>query len=201
MRGRTSLLIVSLLGIAVLVASQEPCWAPGGPKASPLSKDYGAWWNSHPSEREHTVVAQRPKEAEKITEIALLRINVSSDPGWEVHLFPDGRVEYTGYANVDHIGCWTGSVHPQDFRRLAELAIEMKIPEMRTAYTSWVTDHAAYLLRLEWKDGHHKLVLDYAESAPRRMWAFELAVEKTVSRIRWDAAPPQSTPSATREGN
>lgn len=97
----------------------------------------------------------------------------------------DGTVRYRGEAYVENIGVRTGRIDTFKFDQLAKYIREIGYLKLENNYLVGVTDaHTVFTtVRIGSK---RKVVSNYANTGPAKLWAFEQLIDKLVSETKWD---------------
>jgi hypothetical protein len=97
-------------------------------------------------------------------------------PQFTLRLFADGRVEYYGVRNVEHVGKWTGRLPSHYFRKVAHYVAEMQFTELSDTYHSLVTDSPTVYTTVV-IDGVRKTISNEGLAGPPKLWALEELIE------------------------
>jgi hypothetical protein len=121
-----------------------------------------------------------------VTEIGLERTECFGPcPAYTVVIKRDGTVRYRGEQHAKLAGEHTGKVSQAAFRRLAAFVLEAGFADFETTYSAPVTDMpSTYTMIL--KDGRPKVVKDYGDAGPTKLWAIEQLIDKLLLETTWD---------------
>lgn len=122
---------------------------------------------------------------------------VGIERGWCRGNFPvytftvrsDGTFHYVGEANVDHLGKYEGNIGAYQFHRVAEFIKNSEFMQLDnsygTAYTETrVVDGAPTYTKVV-LNGKVKVVRNYSDAGPDRLWSVEQAIDALLARVRW----------------
>ena len=127
-----------------------------------------------------------------VTEIGLERTACfGTCPVYTVILKSDGTVRYTGEDYVAHKGTRTGRISDWAFNQLAEYLIESGYMGMESNYEVPVTDMATAYTTAVVK-GKRKLIRNYGDVGPSKLWALQQAIDGVLTEAEWDDAPKKS---------
>ncbi len=100
----------------------------------------------------------------------------------------DGTFRYTGEGHVDRKGEFTGRIHRWYFNNLAQFLKDAGYGELEDAYSRRVTDHATVYTTVV-LNGKRKVVRNYANAGPTKLWAIEQLIDSLLSEAAWDDTP------------
>lgn len=121
-----------------------------------------------------------------ITEIGLERgVCFGTCPAYTVVIRSDGGVRYYGQFNTPRKGKFTGKVSPYYFNKLAAFVVESQFTNLADNYTAEVTDQATVFTCVT-QNGKHKVVRDYGQSGPAKLWAIDELIDDLVEKTVWD---------------
>lgn len=106
-------------------------------------------------------------------------------PIYTVIIHKDGTFRYVGEAYVSHIGTFTGTVDTSELRDLFKYVNEMKYFQLATGYAYLVPDSSGTFTMVR-KGSKTKVVSNYANSGPAKLWALEQLIDKLVMGAKWD---------------
>ncbi len=96
----------------------------------------------------------------------------------------DGSAWYCGRANTNPLGCHSGSVTLDEYRIVAAAMDDIGYFEMNHTYVALETDESSVLVFGK-RYNKIKMIRDYAESGPPRLWLLEFLLGAMVDRIHW----------------
>ena len=100
----------------------------------------------------------------------------------------DGTFRFFGEANVRHMGQRVGRVSEDDFQELARFIHDIGYARLEDAYELPVTDMPTVFTMVARGD-RRKVIRNYANAGPMKLWAVEQLIDKMLLEARWDAAP------------
>jgi hypothetical protein len=126
-----------------------------------------------------------------ITEIGLERTNCKwSCPAYTVVIKSDGTVRYKGDKSAKKIGEHTGKVSVWRFNELAQFIKDMGYIDLEDTYDGTWTD-AATVYTTVVLNVNRKVIKNYANSGPTKLWAIEELIDKLRLEVKWDEAKPK----------
>ncbi|MCG8462848.1 MAG: DUF6438 domain-containing protein [Holophagales bacterium] len=179
----SALLVTVLIGCSIgKPVSPEPIRAAPGPLDAIHTE-------KHPWGATGTVFdkarRERAMKGSAITRIGLEETSCYGlCPEYTVLYCRAGKAFYCGRANVEPLGCHEAEIEEELFMMLAGAMEEIGFFEMEHTYAAMVTDNPSVLV-LGDMDGEEKVVRDYAESGPYRLWLLEYLLGDLVDRIDW----------------
>jgi hypothetical protein len=97
----------------------------------------------------------------------------------------DGTFRYTGEANVDRKGAFTGSVPVGVFNWLAQFIRDSGYMQLKDGYTMQVTDlPSTYTMVV--MNGQKKVVEDYGHAGPPPLVAAEILIDFLIEHADWN---------------
>jgi hypothetical protein len=129
-----------------------------------------------------------PASTALITEIMLQRMQDGwgMRPDYTVVLRADGSATYVGRAGVPMLGPYSAPIETEEFRRLAEQAIEIGFFALKDDYPEGPTDQATTITTITANE-RRKRVRNYGYSGPDELRSFENAVVLAAARLAWRA--------------
>lgn len=103
---------------------------------------------------------------------------------YTVRFFSDGRAVFDGRKNVEPLGHWEGTIPLVDFTRLADAAIDISYFDLAQNYQSLTTDRPTVFTSLV-INNKRKIIRNYGNAAPPRLWLLELAIDQVRATIEW----------------
>lgn len=97
----------------------------------------------------------------------------------------DGSFRYKGDENVKRKGEFTGTVPARYFHQLAQFIRDSDYMELENVYFIGVTDCATTYTMVV-MNGKRKVVRNYADAGPTRLWAIEQVIDGLMSKATWD---------------
>jgi len=97
----------------------------------------------------------------------------------------DGTFRFFGEANVQHMGRHVGRVNEEDFQELARLINDIGYARLEHAYELPVTDMPTVFTMVA-KSDRRKVIRNYANAGPMKLWAVEQLIDKLLLEARWD---------------
>jgi len=110
----------------------------------------------------------------------------NSCAAYTLTLFNDGRVEYLGVANVEHLGLRRGTMEPYHFQKLARTAVGIGFFDLKNRYLCGLTDHPTVYVAIT-RAGERKIIQHYAPSVngPASLRLLEVAIDEVTEDVRW----------------
>lgn len=132
-----------------------------------------------------------------VTEIGLERtLCFGTCPAYVVILKSDGTFSYTGEENVRRKGTHTGKFSEWSFNQLAEYLVDIGYMDLESNYEVPVTDlPTAYTTAVI--NGKRKIIRNYGDVGPTRLWALQQAVDGILSEAEWDDEPKRNAAPKT----
>jgi hypothetical protein len=124
-----------------------------------------------------------------ITEIGLERTPCfGTCPSYTVIIKSDGTFRYTGENYVARKGKHTGKVSQSAFNQLAQFMKESGFTQLQDSYSRTVTDNPTVFTTAV-VDGKRKVVSNYANAGPTKLWVIEQVIDKLLLEATWDEKP------------
>jgi hypothetical protein len=125
-------------------------------------------------------------EEHGITEIGLERtLCFGTCPAYTVIVKSDGTLRYKGERFVQKVGEHTGRVEVWQFNNLARFIKDEGYMDLKNTYSI-----SAYDLSTTYStvvvDGKRKIIKNYGNSGPTKLWAIEELIDKMVLEAQWD---------------
>ena len=122
-----------------------------------------------------------------ITEIGLERTTCfGTCPAYTVFIKSNGDVRYWGDKYADRLGEHTGKVNTAAFNELAQFINDSGYMDLEDTYQRLVTDDSTAYTTVV-KKGKRKVIKNYANAGPTKLWAIEELIDKLVLSTNWDA--------------
>lgn len=126
-----------------------------------------------------------------ITEIGLERtLCFGTCPVYTVIMKSDGSLRYYGKRYVEKKGKLTGQVSKSRFNQLAQFIKDADFMELEHSYDRPVTDLPTVYTKVV-MDGRQKVVRNYANAGPTKLWAIEQLIDKLLAEAEWDTPNDQ----------
>lgn len=123
-----------------------------------------------------------------ITEIGLERTACfGSCPVYTVIFKNDGTVRYVGEANAEYKGERKGTIPVNKFNMLAHFIKDSNYMKLDSTYATMITDLPTVYTRVV-MNGKEKVIKDYANAGPSKLWAIEQLIDMFAKQTTWDAA-------------
>jgi len=121
-----------------------------------------------------------------VTEIGLERSPCyGTCPVYTVVIKADGTFRYKGERFVPRTGEHTGKVSVYGFNHLAQFIRDSGYADLQDDYSRTITDcPTAYTTAVI--DGKRKVVRNYADAGPEKLWAVEQLIDKLLLEAKWD---------------
>ena len=97
----------------------------------------------------------------------------------------DGTFRYVGEEFVERKGRFTGTVPIYDFNLLALYISSSGYMELADAYMRPVTDNPTVYTTVV-MNGQRKIVRNYANGGPRKLWAIEELIDHLLDKATWN---------------
>lgn len=121
-----------------------------------------------------------------ITEIGLERTTCyGTCPAYAVIIKKNGKFRYTGYKYVDKLGEHTGTVEGWELRNLLKFINDSQYDSLKYFYRSMMLDDAGVYTMVK-KIDKFKVISNYANSGPTKLWAIEQLIDKLILTAKWD---------------
>jgi hypothetical protein len=139
-------------------------------------------------------------DAENITEISLERTECYGICSiYTVTFYSDGRAIFEGRKYIQPLGIHHAEILPGQFRQLALAALDIGYFDLAETYAALVTDLPTVYTSIV-RGGERKVVKNYGNSGPPRLWLLEEQIDIVREELRWKPALTQhtSTPKPVR---
>ena len=121
-----------------------------------------------------------------VTEIGLERSGCyGTCPVYTVIIKSDGTFRYKGEHFVKRTGEHTGTVSLYAFNHVAQYVRDSGFMDLQESYTRMVTDNPTTFTTAV-IDGKRKVVSNYADAGPSKLWAIEQLIDKLLLEAKWD---------------
>jgi hypothetical protein len=121
-----------------------------------------------------------------VTEIGMERTQCyGTCPAYTFVVSANGRCRYEGGKFAKIQGNLTGQASVITFHRVAEMLLDLKFPELDNEYEPSVTDCPTTFTTAVIK-GQRKIVKNYAEGGPSKLWGLEQIIDVMLSQVQWD---------------
>ena len=135
------------------------------------------------SSRSHDEVES---SAHGIIEIGIERTECfGTCPSYTAVIKSDGTFRYTGYNSVKRTGEHTGKVNIWKLRTLLQFIDESEFRSLHGSYSRMVSDNPTVYTMVTTKKGR-KIVSNYANSGPTKLWAIEQLIDNLLLEADWD---------------
>jgi hypothetical protein len=106
-------------------------------------------------------------------------------PAYTVVIKADGTFRYTGVANVERVGDYTGTVSVGALNQLMTFVNESLFMGLEDSYTASFLDAATSYVMVK-KGSEVKVIENYANTAPTTVWAIEELIDDLLETATWD---------------
>jgi hypothetical protein len=121
-------------------------------------------------------------EKHGITEIGLERAdNYGPSSAYTVFIKSDGTLHFKGDARGQKMSQRIGIVNKRDFTKLAQFVKDAGYMDLENTYERSVTDNPTVVM-----NANRKVIKNYANAGPTRLWAIEQLIDKLMLEARWD---------------
>ena len=128
-----------------------------------------------------------------ITEIGMERtVCYGTCPAYTVIIKSDGTFRYKGEQNAKRPGEHTGKISEWKLRELLEFIKDADYFALEDQYRNNVTDRPTVFTYIV-LNGKKKIISNYANSGPTKLWAIEQLIDKLLLDAEWDN-DKQTTP-------
>ena len=110
-------------------------------------------------------------------------------PVYTVVIKSDGTFRYKGEKYVQRVGNYTGKVSTYGFDQLAQFIKDSGYTELQDSYSHMVTDNATVYSTVV-IGGKRKVIRNYANAGPTKLWAVEQLIDKLLLEATWDDDKP-----------
>lgn len=122
----------------------------------------------------------------EITEIGLERTTCHGVcPAYTIIVKSDGSFRYVGESFVKKEGKHTGRVKKGSFNELAKFIRDEGYMDLDSNYSRAVTDNPAAFTTVV-MNGKRKVICNYANAGPTKLWAIEQLIDKLLLEAKWD---------------
>ena len=121
-----------------------------------------------------------------IVEIGLERTRCyGACPAYSVIIKEDGRFEYEGFSYVKRKGKYTGAVNRFALNQLFQFIRDVDYMSLGESYSRDITDQATTYTCVVMKE-KRKVIRNYANAGPTKLWAVEQLIDKLILSASWD---------------
>jgi hypothetical protein len=121
-----------------------------------------------------------------IDEIGLERTQcLVNCPAYTVIIRADGTFRYTGEANVERLGEYTGTVEVGQLNQLMTFINESLFTGLEDTYSASFLDAPTTYVMVK-KGSETKVIENYANTAPTTVWAIEQLMDDLLETANWD---------------
>ena len=121
-----------------------------------------------------------------ISEIGIERtVCFGTCPAYTFIVKNDGSFRYKGGKYARRQGEFTGNTSVWRFHQIAKFIKDSGYMEMEDAYTRAITDNPTTFTMVV-MNGKRKVVSNYADAAPMKLWAIEQLVDSLMEKAAWD---------------
>jgi hypothetical protein len=106
-------------------------------------------------------------------------------PVYRITFRRTGQAHYIGEEHVSMLGSYSGDLSPFDYARLAYLLDDLDIMAIDTSYAAPVTDQPTATLTIYRRPTVVRVIRDYGEVGPIRLWAVRQLIDEIGSHIQW----------------
>jgi hypothetical protein len=125
-------------------------------------------------------------ESHGVSEIGLERtMCFGSCPAYAVIIKSDGTFKYTGFEYIDKKGEYTGTVPQWELRNLIRFIENSSYDSMASSYSIGITCQPTAFTMVK-KNGITKVISNYANSGPIKLWAIEQLIDHLLTNAAWD---------------
>lgn len=155
-----------------------------------LQKEFDA---AHPKSPPISAKSRTHSEAnarqQEITEVGMERSGGLFVQGsvYTVIIKSDGSFSYTGDKNSRHPGSHTGHIATRDLPSLFQYVREIDFFALDDRYAVMATDQDQVFVMAA-KAGERKIVSNYGNGGPLKLWAFEQVIDSMLANASWDDA-------------
>ena len=124
-----------------------------------------------------------------ITEIGIERSGCfGSCPAYTFIIKSDGTFRYKGETYAQRQGEFTGTVPAGEFDHLAQFIKDAEFMGLSDTYHREVTDSSTVYTMVV-MSGQRKVVSDYAQAGPSKLWATEHLIDDLLTKAHWNDPP------------
>lgn len=130
-------------------------------------------------------------ELDGVMEITLQRTGCYGVcPSYQVTFRQDGTAEYWGGAFAPRLGQHSAR-GGDSLNYLAAMARELGLFEMKPYYSRPVTDNPTTYVSIV-RNGERTIIMDYAQSGPLKLIAFQVMVDQFAEKLEWIPSTPEA---------
>jgi hypothetical protein len=124
-----------------------------------------------------------------ITEVGIERTACFGDcPVYTFIIKSDGSFRYKGGEFAQRHGEFTGTIPAGEFNQLAQFIKDAGYMELSDTYDRAVTDNSTVFTMVVMR-GQRKVVSDYAQAGPSKLWAIECLIDDLLTKASWNDSP------------
>jgi len=133
-----------------------------------------------------TLVDALPSTSNGVTEVGMERTSCfGTCPVYSVIIERDGTFRYDGGRYAPKAGQWTGHVRKWDLDNLTAFICDTDYMKLASHYEIGYTDSpTAYTTVIT--DGKRKIISNYADAGPIKLWAIQQLIDKLLLEATWD---------------
>ena len=140
---------------------------------------------SFPWGAEGTVFGEQSRSEEPLDAISLEMTSCyGTCPAFTVLYCRDGSAWFCGYEHVDRIGCFKGQVGEDALMSMTLAVEEIGFFELAHTYAKFSTDQPSTLVYVR-RGAESKIVRDYGDTGPRRLFLLSHFLDRIAQRIDW----------------
>lgn len=137
-----------------------------------------------------------------ISEIGIERTScLGKCPTYTFIVNSNGNFRYKGEKHVERAGEFTGKVSVWQFNELAQFILDSDYFGLKDSYRPSITDQATVYTTVV-ANGKRKVIRNYANGGPTKLWAIEQLIDKLMVTAEWKLglpkAPEPLLPKVTR---
>jgi hypothetical protein len=106
-------------------------------------------------------------------------------PAYTVIMSADGTFRYTGVADVERVGEYTGTVEVGQLNQLMSFISESAFTELEDSYSASFLDAPTTYVMVKQGDDT-KVIENYANTAPLTVWAIEQLIDDLLETATWN---------------
>jgi hypothetical protein len=124
-----------------------------------------------------------------VTEFGIERTACFGDcPVYTFIIKSDGSFRYKGEKFTQRQGEFTGTVPVGEFDRLAQFIKDIGFMQLSDTYDRADTDSSTVFTMVV-MSGQRKVVSDYAQAGPSKLWAIERLIDDLLTKAHWNEPP------------
>lgn len=131
----------------------------------------------------------RPPDAAPLPDIARIGLERSNCftgcPAYTLVIERDGSFRWTGEANVERLGAWSGTIERGSLEQVLRYIAAIDYLALADTYRSPFLDNPASYTMVEW-GGEIKVIENYGNSAPATVWALERLIDDLLETASWN---------------